>query len=336
MLDLGMADPATGPRAFTTVALADEVLSVPELLDAYARTFTAADDATLVIYAPDADPAALERALVPLLSGLGLDGPGAPDMMGLAVPGAEGERALAAGADAVLSFIEPAGALAELPRVAPSALTELRARAERAWGHAAVDAPAAGSTSAQQRLDVPAPPAPHMDPPAPEAKREHLLELFKARGHRVLLESGTYLGETVEYFVPHAERIISVEVVPELFAGARQRFATDRNVELILGDALHLIPQLVEGLVDPPLIWLDGHYSEGVTGRGDEVEPAASILTLLGSVRKPAGTTVVVDDLRLFSMEPEFPSLDELVARARAGFPQARIRVGLDSLVIEA
>jgi hypothetical protein len=73
-----------------------------------------------------------------------------------------------------------------------------------------------------------------------------------------------------------------------------------------------------------------------VTGAGEEIEPAASILARLGAARTPAGTTIVVDDLRLFGLHPDFPGLDELVDRARQGFPDARIRVGLDSLVIEA
>jgi hypothetical protein len=167
------------------------------------------------------------------------------------------------------------------------------------------------------------------------AKRDHLLSLFRARRHRTMLESGTFMGDTVEYFMPHAARVISVEVEPTLFAAAQRKFEGVANVELILGDALHLVPQIVDELDDPPLIWLDGHFSEGVTGSGEEIEPAASILARLGAVRTPAGTTIVVDDLRLFGAHPDFPGLDELVQRARQGFPDARIRVGLDSLVIE-
>jgi hypothetical protein len=173
---------------------------------------------------------------------------------------------------------------------------------------------------------------------APEgtAKREHLLSLFRARGHRTVLESGTFMGDTVEYFMAHAARIISVEVEPKLFADAQRKFEGVANVELVLGDALHVIPEIVAQLDDPPLIWLDGHFSEGVTGSGDEIEPAASILARLGAVGAPAGTTIVVDDLRLFGLHPDFPGLDELVQRARQSFPEARIRVGLDSLVIES
>jgi hypothetical protein len=151
----------------------------------------------------------------------------------------------------------------------------------------------------------------------------------------VLVESGTYLGDTVAFFLPHARRIVSVEVEPKLFADARARFAGDAHVELILGDALEIIPQVVQVIPEPPLLWLDGHFSGGVTGKGSEIEPAGTILERLARIRIPPGITIVVDDLRLFGFEPAFPTLDDLVGSARAAFPRGRIYVGLDALVIE-
>lgn len=173
-------------------------------------------------------------------------------------------------------------------------------------------------------------------PPESEAKREHLLDLFSTRGHSVLVETGTYLGDTVAYFLSHATRIVSIEIEPTLYAAACRRFAKEPSVELIEGDALAVVPQLLQMLDEPPLLWLDGHFSGGVTGKGQEIEPAGSILERLSRIKKPSGMTVVIDDLRLFGREPDFPTLDVLIANARAAFPLARIHTGLDSLVIEA
>jgi hypothetical protein len=174
-----------------------------------------------------------------------------------------------------------------------------------------------------------------VEPPDPVQKRQHLLEVFTARGHEVLVESGTFLGDTVAFFLPHAERIVSVEVEPTLYADARRRFAPEPKVELILGDALDVIPQVVQVLDRPPLLWLDGHFSGGVTGRGAEIEPAVTIVERLGRIPTPDGITIVIDDLRLFGSEPTFPQLDELLASARGAFPDGRIYAGLDALVIE-
>jgi hypothetical protein len=184
--------------------------------------------------------------------------------------------------------------------------------------------------SAARRFD-----AGRLGPPSDRAKRRHLLELFRARGHEVLVESGTYLGGTVAFMRPHARRIVSVEIEPSLHEAARGRFAGDQNVELLLGDAAILIPEVVAELREPALVWLDGHFTGGVnTVPGEAVEPAPGILESLGKLDLPRSMTVVVDDVRLFGRGDGFPQLDELVLGARRAFPGAEIALGLDSLVI--
>ena len=54
----------------------------------------------------------------------------------------------------------------------------------------------------------------------------------------------------------------------------------------------------------------------------------------MGWLGVPPGTTVVVDDLRLFGREPTFPTLPTLVGRAQSAFPAAGVYTGLDSLII--
>jgi hypothetical protein len=173
--------------------------------------------------------------------------------------------------------------------------------------------------------------------PADRAKRRFLLSLFKERNHQLLVESGTFQGGTVEYFVPHADRIISVEIEPALHEAARERFRDTPSVELLLGDAMDLIPQVLEKVAVPPFVYLDGHFTGGVNMQpGKAIEPAPVILSELGGLSLPAGSTVVVDDLRLFGRGDGFPALDELTSAARQSFPDASIYVGIDCLVIAA
>lgn len=172
-------------------------------------------------------------------------------------------------------------------------------------------------------------------PPADVVKRSQLLDLFHRRNHRVFVESGTYLAGTVEYFLPFASRIVSVEIDPALHHRAVERMARFPHVELLLGDATHWIPGIVSAAESPPLVWLDGHYSGDITGRGDETEPAPTIVRLLADVA-PSGTTIVIDDIRLFGFDPEWASLEALVDGAREAFPNARIYTSVDALVIEA
>jgi hypothetical protein len=174
-----------------------------------------------------------------------------------------------------------------------------------------------------------------VDAPSEHAKRRHLLDLFARRGHRIFVESGTYRGDTTAFFLRHADRLITVEVDPTLHRRAQERFAREPKVEVVAGDALVEIPRIVGELDTPPLVWLDGHYSGGSTGRGVEVEPALVIIKRLGDIAPP-GITIIVDDLRLFGRLPDFPGLDDLITTARRSFPTASLQTGLDSLVITA
>lgn len=171
--------------------------------------------------------------------------------------------------------------------------------------------------------------------PTAVAKRRHLARLLTSRGHRIFVEAGTYRGATTAFFAKRAERVISVELHEGLYAAARKRFAQYPNVTLLNGDSLDEVPKAVAKCESAPLVFLDGHFSGPGTAKGQLVEPAELTLGRLAKAA-PRGTTIVVDDLRLFgSGRPGFPELDALTMAARAAFPHAVIRAGLDSIVIE-
>ena len=122
-----------GVRRLPVLAWADELVEDPAILAAWGRAFGAADHATLVICAPPgADPGPWVARLPAAVEAAGLDGPDAPDLLGVTValdPGAE--RMLARAAGAVLSRRAlPDGPLAGLARLAPERAGELRARLE--------------------------------------------------------------------------------------------------------------------------------------------------------------------------------------------------------------
>jgi FkbM family methyltransferase len=124
------ANEELGTRSFVTVAYARELIEAPELLGAYAARFAAGDDATLVLYAPDEDPALVAAALQATLAQAEADGADAPDLMALIVPAAEGDPFVAAAANALLSRRSELGAV---PRFDETSVDRLRAQAESTW-----------------------------------------------------------------------------------------------------------------------------------------------------------------------------------------------------------
>lgn len=119
-------------RTFAVLALADELTGDPGLLAAYAERFTADDSATLVIYAPDADPEPTAEALNRMIEAVGVAS--TPDLMLLAVPGGdEAEAAILDQAAALLSERPAPAPFAELPRFPAADADALRTLAEATW-----------------------------------------------------------------------------------------------------------------------------------------------------------------------------------------------------------
>lgn len=175
----------------------------------------------------------------------------------------------------------------------------------------------------------------HLVSPPAIAKQSHLLNMLRSRGHSIFVEAGTYMGETTAFFAQRVEQVFSVELHDGLFAAAERRFAKQPNVTLVHGDSLVEVPKIVASCQTPPLVFLDGHFSGAGTAEGMEMEPAESTLRQLSGVTPP-GTTIVIDDLRLFgSGLAGFPQLDAISTAARDAFPRAVIRAGLDSIVVE-
>ena len=117
---------------FAVLALADELAGDPSLLVAYAARFAAEDPATLVIYAPDADPEPTAEALNRMIEAAGVTS--TPDVMLLAVPGGEEAEAAIMGQAAALLSEQPASSpFDELPRFPAADADALRTLAEQTW-----------------------------------------------------------------------------------------------------------------------------------------------------------------------------------------------------------
>ena len=105
-------------------------------------------------------------------------------------------------------------------------------------------------------------------PPPHAFKQKVVLQYARQFDLRVLVETGTYLGEMVDAMRTAFGRVYSIELDQELYWRAVQRFAGRGSVTIVQGDSSKVLPQLLAELAEPVLFWLDGHYSAGVTAKG--------------------------------------------------------------------
>ena len=148
----------------------------------------------------------------------------------------------------------------------------------------------------------------------------HNLKLCRdMTGAKTAVEIGSYKGITARRLSRIFDKVVTVEIDPALHEIAKQRCAGRTNVELLLGDGSKLLSEIATR-VEKAVLFLDGHYSGGATGMGDEPEPVLKELDLIvGHLDR--FTAVVVDDFRLFGVEKDWPTKGEVMARLEELLP---------------
>lgn len=168
--------------------------------------------------------------------------------------------------------------------------------------------------------------------PPPHIVKQHVLrETALGVNLKVLIETGTYLGDMVNEMAPLFDRVYSIELSTELYELAQRRFSEEKNVTILQGDSGTELHKLLQSVKDPILFWLDGHYSAGITALGRQPTPVFEELDSIFSFAHPR-SAIVIDDARSFGSEPGYPSLKELIAHIRTRSPGSTVHVKYDSI----
>lgn len=162
------------------------------------------------------------------------------------------------------------------------------------------------------------------------------------KNHRVsiLVESGTFLGDTVEHFKDKFEQVYSIELQPDLHSAAQQRFSADKNITLICGDSGQMMKDVLGELSVPAVFWLDGHYSSEFwldgkfikTARGTKDTPIEEELKKVLAAQIPH--LILIDDARLFGIDKDYPSLGRIRKMVRRFKPASEVRLMGDIIAI--
>jgi len=153
-------------------------------------------------------------------------------------------------------------------------------------------------------------------PPPHIVKVDTVLALARRFRLRVMVETGTFEGEMARKCAPNFHEIHTIELDPGLAAVAARKLARHRNVHVIQGDSAARLAQVVAGLDEPALFWLDAHYSGSGTAKGDVETPIAAEIA-------------AIDDARLLGAGdyPTLEALEQLLSRVD---PRGRIEVSED------
>jgi hypothetical protein len=148
-------------------------------------------------------------------------------------------------------------------------------------------------------------------PPPHQVKLSTIEEYQKKSGYSILVETGTFKGDTIEAERNVFEQIISVELGRDLYEKAVKRFKKYDHISLYHGDSGKVLKDIVAGLKRPAIFWLDGHYSGGVTARGEKDCPIFEEVEAIfqkGTFRH----ILLIDDAECFTGQDGYPTIEEL------------------------
>lgn len=150
-----------------------------------------------------------------------------------------------------------------------------------------------------------------------DQRREVLQKYGEHYGLNVFIETGTNDGGTPWLLKDQFRELYTIELAPRLWREAERRFQDIPNVHCLQGDSTVVLPQVLEAINEPALVWLDGHYSGGITAHGDLDTPVKQELEALFADGR--NHVILVDDARIFLGGPEhldephyhdYPSID--------------------------
>ena len=170
-------------------------------------------------------------------------------------------------------------------------------------------------------------------PPPQVFKHQLIRDTAGHFGVRVLVETGTNYGHTVSAVLGTFHTIYSIELMDELWASARRRFARHPKVKLSHGDSARELPRILSELREPALFWLDAHYSGAGTARADIDTPIAQELLTI-SMHPIRNHVLLIDDAREFDGTDAYPTLDGCRRAAAEYWPQHTFDVADDVIRI--
>lgn len=165
--------------------------------------------------------------------------------------------------------------------------------------------------------------------PSYKTKRETILSTArKYNQNTVFIETGTYMGDTVEYVKNQFSKIFSIELSKELAEKARQRFSADSKISIVQGDSATQLGNILQSVNAPCLLWLDGHYSSEfwvgdeyvVTAKGEKETPILEELRQVAN-HSIKNHVILIDDARLFVGKSDYPAISELRSFVATNFP---------------
>ena len=169
--------------------------------------------------------------------------------------------------------------------------------------------------------------------PPPHIIKQMAIEDYKNKFHtEILVETGTYLGDMVEAQRDHFKKIYSIELSEKLFNKAQKRFKDQLHIKILHGDSGIVLNKLMDEIDKPALFWLDGHYSGGITAKGEKECPVPEELNTI--LKSSLPHIILIDDARLFNGTHDYPTIEQIAEIIRSNNRQYSVEIKNDIICL--
>lgn len=179
------------------------------------------------------------------------------------------------------------------------------------------------------------------DPENMSLEESYIKMIARASKASIIVETGTYKGDSTEKMAAHFKHVHTIELGSELHEAAKQRFIHNKNVRLYQGDSAQVLPRIIKQLKGKIVFFLDAHFSLFDTACGSENTPIISELEII----KKAGikdSFIIIDDIRMFYKAPTtagntfiegYPTVNNLVEKILEINSSYKIAIVYDTLI---
>jgi hypothetical protein len=164
-------------------------------------------------------------------------------------------------------------------------------------------------------------------------KRWVIKKYAKKYGSKVLIETGTFYGDTTFALRNNFKQIYSIEFDQKFYRMAEQRFKDIKNIKILQGDSGVVLPELLEKINDPVAFYLDGHHCSGVTVKSDLSTPIIKELDSIFTKTKNK-YVILIDDARCFVGKDDYPTLTNLETYVKNKGLNLDFKVVADTIII--
>lgn len=169
--------------------------------------------------------------------------------------------------------------------------------------------------------------------PGPAVYKESVVKGFQSFFQtKELIETGTFTGEMVDAVKDLFPSIISIEIDKKLARRAKRKFKKYPHIHILEGDSAEVLPRLIQEKKGQCIYWLDGHYSGGITGRGEKDTPIVEELNEI--FKNYQNDIILIDDARSFNLNPNYPTIEVVTELCKNFVKDINVEVKYDIIRI--